>query len=139
MKTKITLLIIALLAIVTACTQRNSEFDELEVLANEPIYSEVDQLPVFDGGMTTLYKYISSNIIYPEQARIEGIEGKIFVEFVISKDGSIKNTRILRGINSECDNEALRVVSQMPSWKPGIYKDQAVNIKMVLPITFKLN
>ena len=139
MKNKITFLIIALFAILNSCTQHDSMQDELEALDNEPVYTEVDQLPVFDGGLTALYKHISDNIKYPEQARIKGIEGKVFVEFIISKDGSIKNTRILRGINPDCDSEALRVVSQMPSWKPAVYKDHVVNIKMVLPITFKLN
>ena len=123
----------------SSCKQQSNSIDsEIEALANEPIFTEVENIPEFDGGMTALYSYVANNIKYPEQAIIKGIEGKVFVEFVISKDGSIQNTRVLRGIHPDCDNEAVRVISQMPAWAPGKHKDQPVNVKMVLPITFKL-
>jgi protein TonB len=76
---------------------------------------------------------------YPAQARRMGIEGKVFVEFVINKDGSIVDVRAMKGIGAGCDELAVKVVQEAPKWKPGKQRGKPVRQKMVLPITFKLN
>lgn len=94
--------------------------------------------PEFPGGMWELYKYMAENIHYPEQAKNDGVQGRVFVRFVIDADGTVKDAKVLRGIGSGCDEEALRVVNAMPKWKPGTVDGKPVRTQYNLPITFKL-
>ena len=82
--------------------------------------------------------FISRNIHYPEEAKKDGIQGRVFIGFVIEEDGSVSNVRNLRGVDSELDAEAMRVVESMPKWKPGMQRGQAVRVSYILPIVFKL-
>ncbi|MDE5554062.1 MAG: energy transducer TonB [Muribaculaceae bacterium] len=100
--------------------------------------SEVDSIPVFPGGSEAMYKWISNHINYPSVAAEEGIQGKVIVEVMVSKTGTVENARVLRGRHPALDNEALRVVNSMPKWSPGHYKDNVVNVTYVLPVTFRL-
>ena len=100
--------------------------------------SPVEMEPEFPGGMDALYKYLAENIKYPEQAKAEKIQGRVAVTFVIEKDGSVTNAKVVRGIGGGCDEEALRVVNAMPKWTPGRMSDEPVRVNYVLPITFKL-
>jgi TonB family protein len=103
----------------------------------EPIhYTEIEKRAEFIGGMSEMVKYLSKNIIYPKEAKKLGISGKVFVEFVVDKDGSILDPKIIKGINEEVDLEALRVISQMPKWMPGYQKGIPVKSKFVLPLKF---
>lgn len=90
------------------------------------------------GGFEEYYNFISSNMKYPINARNAGVDGKVYIEFVIEKDGTISNIRPVKGIGSGCDEEAVRVVALSPPWKPGKQRGVAVRQKMVMPITFKL-
>ncbi|MBK8443335.1 MAG: TonB family protein [Sphingobacteriales bacterium] len=103
----------------------------------EQIYSVVEQMPEFLGGDVELLKYLRSNIQYPEEATRLKIEGKVFVSFVVEKDGSIANAKVLRGIGGGCDEEALRLIQNMPKWVPGKQGGKFVNVKYNLPIVFK--
>lgn len=94
--------------------------------------------PEFPGGMWELYKFMAENIHYPEQAKNDGVQGRVFVRFVIDADGTVKEAEVLRGIGSGCDEEALRVVNAMPKWKPGTVDGKPVRTQYNLPITFKL-
>ena len=94
--------------------------------------------PEFPGGMWELYKFMAENIHYPEQAKNDGVQGRVFVRFVIDADGTVKDAKVLRGIGSGCDEEALRVVNAMPKWKPGTVDGKPVRTQYNLPITFKL-
>jgi len=107
--------------------------------AGEEIFKTVDQAPTPDGGIKVFFKHIMREITYPEQARAAGIQGKVFVEFVVDKTGAIRNTRILEGIGYGCDDEALRVVRNSPNWQPGMNEGEHVNVRMVVPISFKLD
>ncbi len=89
--------------------------------------------------MPAFYRHIGDNIRYPSEARQAGIEGKVFVQFVVDEYGEITQTEILKGIGEACDQEALRVLQESPEWLPGTTDGQAVNVRMVLPITFKLD
>ena len=84
-------------------------------------------------------KYLSENIKYPEEAKEKGISGRVFLSFVIEKDGTVSNVKVAKGIGKECDDEALRVVKAMPKWKPGLMKGKPVRVSYMLPIFFKLD
>lgn len=105
----------------------------------EQVYVVVEQMPEFQGGVKGMQEYLVSNIKYPDKAKQEGIQGRVFVSFVIRADGSVSGATILRGVDPLLDEEALRVVSQMPKWKPGTQKGKAVNVQFNLPIVFKLD
>ena len=107
---------------------------------NDTVFNVVEEMPEYPGGVNALMKYLSSNIKYPEQAKKDSIKGRVFVSFVVEKDGSVSNVSLLRGIGGGCDEEAMRVVADMSDWKPG--KDEsgkAVRVKYNLPIKFALD
>ena len=104
---------------------------------DKKVYQVVEKQPEFPGGMEAMMKYLSENIKYPADARAAGKGGKVFVGFVVKKDGTVANVELMRGTGTESlDNEALRVVSSMPKWNPGMQGGKAVNVKFVLPVVF---
>ncbi len=105
----------------------------------EEVYEVVEKMPEFpDGGMPGLMKYLSANIRYPEAAHKAGTQGRVTVQFVVGKDGSIGNVSILRGVDPALDAEAIRVISGMPKWKPGTQKGEPVNVRYTVPVMFRL-
>ena len=105
----------------------------------EKVFQVVEVQPEFPGGMKEMMKYLQSNLKYPEAAKAAGAEGKAFVQFVVKADGSISDVQIMRSTGNESlDAEALRVVKAMPKWRPAMNKGEAVNVKFVLPIVYKL-
>lgn len=104
----------------------------------DKIFTSVEQVPEFPGGMAALMKYLSNNIRYPAQAREDNIQGRVVLQFVVDKDGSVTNIVIQRDLPGGCGKEAVRVVSGMPKWKPGRQNNQAVKVYYTLPVTFKL-
>jgi TonB family protein len=119
-----------------------SPSNPINVIVNggeDPVYEKVDKMPEFKGGMDAMISYMSKETNYPETAKKNGVMGKVFVEFTVTKKGVIKNVKIKKGSdNRELDLEALRVVSSMPDWNPGEKEGKKVNVKMVLPIVFKI-
>ena len=109
-----------------------------EVEGESDVYQIVEQMPEFPGGVAELFHYISKNIHYPQKAREKGIQGRVFIGFIVEKDGSISNVRNLRGVDSELDAEAIRVVKSMPKWKPGKHNGEFVRVSYQIPILFKL-
>jgi protein TonB len=95
----------------------------------------VEQMPEFQGDMI---EYLSKQLIYPAMARDNNIQGKVIVQFVVNEDGSVSNAKVMRGIGSGCDAEALRVVNGMPKWRPGKQNGKAVKVYYTLPIRFLL-
>ncbi len=102
------------------------------------IFTVVEETAAPIGGMSAFYEYVGKKIKYPAQAKRMGIEGKVFVEFVIEKDGSITDVKAIKGIGGGCDQEAERILATAPKWKPGKQRGKPVRQKMVLPINFKL-
>ncbi|MFY0628374.1 MAG: energy transducer TonB [Reichenbachiella sp.] len=100
------------------------------------VFDVVDQMPTFPGGMEAFNNYIANNIKYPELSRKKGIQGKVFVQFLIGLDGKIYKAKVIKSIEPELDEEALRVVNSSPAWSPAQQGDQAVVVKMILPIEF---
>ncbi|MFN7329396.1 MAG: energy transducer TonB [Bacteroidota bacterium] len=104
----------------------------------DEIFTVVEETATPKGGMAAFYKYVGEKIKYPAQARRMGVEGKVFVQFVIGKDGSISDVKVIKGIGAGCDEEAIRIVQSSPSWNPGKQRGKAVKQRYTLPIQFKL-
>jgi len=102
------------------------------------VYDKVEQMPEFPGGQTELVNFLVKSIQYPDESKKKGIQGKVFVGFVIDKKGSVLNTKIERGVDPLLDAEALRVVNSMPNWTPGKEKGKKVAVQFTLPISFRL-
>lgn len=123
-----------------------AETPQTEVKASvEPVVYDFTQnapegmeAPGFPGGTEAFYKYLSENIHYPEQAKADGIQGRVVVGFVVMDDGSIVNVEVQRGIGGGCDEEAVRVVKAMPKWQPAVYNGKPCNVHYSLPVSFKL-
>ena len=105
---------------------------------DDKVFYVVEEMPEFPGGDKELRQYIANNVEYPEEAQKNNIEGKVFVSFVVAKDGNVKDAKIERGVAPSIDNEALRVVNSLPKWTPGKQRGQAVNVKFTVPINFEL-
>jgi len=112
--------------------------EEPEEEVAEEVFTIVEDQPTPKGGMKAFYKYVNKNMRYPSQAKRMGIEGKVYVQFVVDKDGSITEVQAIRGIGAGCDEEAVRVIKGMPKWTPGKQRGRPVKVRMVLPIVFKL-
>lgn len=102
------------------------------------VFDVVEENPSFPGGQAALMKWLNENINYPVIAAENGIEGRVIVQFVVSKTGQISDVRVARGVDPSLDKEAVRVVSNMPNWTPGRQNGTTVNVRFTLPVTFKL-
>ena len=98
--------------------------------------SALDQMPEFPGGMEALNTYLRNNIRYPQEAQKAGIQGRVIIQFIVSKDGSITDTEVVESVDPQLDAEGLRLIKNMPRWKPGMRKGQAIRVKQTLPIRF---
>lgn len=99
----------------------------------------VEDMPEFPGGTKALLEYLSKNIKYPSVCRENNIQGKVIISFIVDKDGSITNPEVIKSINPYLDKEALRVITNMPKWKPGSQRGKAVKVRFTVPVQFKLN
>jgi len=115
------------------------DFDEPIIEEVELPFIYVEDMPEFEGGKMAFMKHIAKQVKYPRLAKNLGIEGRVFVEFVIDKEGNITEVKAVKGIGAGCDEEAVRVIKNAPKWKPGKQRGKPVKVKMVLPINFKLN
>ena len=113
--------------------------EEVEVETSEFFGCIVETQPSFPGGERKLFEFIGNNLKYPHQAKSAGVEGQVFVEFYVEKDGSITVGKVLHGIGYGCDEEALRVIGLMPKWEPGSQRGTRVRVRYTLPINFKLS
>jgi TonB family protein len=105
---------------------------------DEEVFNIVDIQPVPKGGLEAFYQYVMDNLKYPEEAKNDGKEGKVFVEFIVRRNGEIDQVKVIKGFHGACDEEALRVINQSPDWIPGYKDDNAVDVRLILPVTFKL-
>ena len=105
---------------------------------NQEVFMIVEQLPTFPEGEEAFSKFLSENIVYPQQAREAGIEGRVMVGFIVESDGEITNVKVLRSIDPVLDEEAIRVIKMMPKWNPGKLQGKAVRVQYQVPITFSL-
>jgi protein TonB len=105
----------------------------------EPIFTMVEELPEFWGGQQELINFLSKTIVYPTDAREKDIGGRVVVQFVIDREGKVRQPEIKRSVYESLDREALRVISAMPPWKPGKQQGKTVNTYFVLPIIFRID
>ena len=109
-----------------------------EEVVEQEVFTIVEEMPDFPGGTAKLAEYLQKNIKYPQMARESGIQGRVFVNFVVEPDGHVSYVKVLRSLGGGCDEEALRVVKAMPKWKPGKQRGKPVRVSYILPVNFKL-
>jgi protein TonB len=112
--------------------------EEEEEVEEQQIFQVVENMPEFPGGRSALMKYLATNIKYPPYAKEAGIQGRVFINFVVETNGNITNVKVLRGIGGGCDEEAIRVVKSMPKWSPGMQRGKPVRVSFNLPVKFTL-
>ncbi|MEI7491543.1 MAG: energy transducer TonB [Bacteroidota bacterium] len=112
---------------------------EQPVKDQSQVYKKIEKQPEFPGGTTMLFKYLTENLKYPPKAVPMKLEGKVYVGFTVKADGSVENVESMRGIGGGCDEEAVRIVKNMPKWKPGESKGKPVDVSMVVPVRFKFD
>ena len=105
---------------------------------NDEVFLVVDQMPEFPGGMEALMKYFSDNVRYPVYAAEKKIQGRVICQFVVNKDGSISDIKVIKGVDKSLDREALRLIENMPRWKPGVLNGEKVSCKYTVPVRFRL-
>jgi TonB family protein len=134
---------------VRADSELNNELLDVEVVGNKTIeedkiakseiLSVVDEQPEFKGGVSEMYKFIANEIRYPAEALQNGIEGRVFVKFVVDKEGKPRDFEILKSLGYGLEAEAIRVLKLMPNWNPGKQNGEKVNVYFTMPIFFKLD
>ena len=112
---------------------------EKEDFSKQRIYDIVEEKPSYPDGDLKLMEYIAQNINYPQEALESGIQGRVFVSFVVEPNGSITNEQVLRGIGYGCDEEAVRIAQSMPKWNPGMQRGEAVRVHYLFPVVFSLD
>ena len=122
----------AITAVMQVSQEKEKEKEDTQV------FFIVEDMPEFPGGMAALQKFIAQSIKYPVIAQENGIQGKVFVNFVVNTDGSVTNAKIARGVDPSLDKEALRVVMSLPKWKPGRQGGKPVRVSYTVPINFQL-
>lgn len=148
------LMLIPALAILIAFTnsigaRNNPVLQEAPITANadqvnatdqktEPIVDKPDKLAEYPGGVAEFMKYLNENLKYPEKAMKDGTKGRVVVQFIVHKDGTRSDYKIVRSINKELDDEALRVLKEMPKWTPAIHEEKAVASRYIIPIVFRM-
>jgi len=113
------------------------EVEEEEVDEQE-IFQVVEEMPEFPGGLAECMKWLGKNIKYPQISQENGVQGRVIVQFVVNKDGTVVDPVVVRGVDPYLDKEALRVITQMPKWKPGKQRGKAVRVKYTVPVMFRL-
>ena len=106
--------------------------------ANDKVLEKAEVMPEFPGGEQAMMQFVADNVKYPQEAIDKEISGRVMVGFVVEKDGSISDVKVVKGIGGGCDEEAVRVVNAMPKWKPGMDKGKPVRVSYMMPFTFKL-
>ena len=104
--------------------------------SDNEVYSMVDERAQFPGGQNEMLKYLQENLQYPEAAKANNVHGRVFVKFIVERDGSLSDIQIFRGLGSGCDEEAIRLIQSMPKWKPGKNKGKEVRTSMTVPVNF---
>ena len=133
MKKLIILSLMAVFGLTTVSAQKTVVAEK-----NQQAFDVVEQMPQFKGGDAALMAYLNSHIKYPVIAEENGIQGRVVTTFVVERDGSITDVKIIKSVDPSLDKEAVRVVKSMPKWNPGKQNGSAVRVKFTLPVTFRL-
>ena len=109
-----------------------------DTATDDKVYEVCEQMPIFEGGDAALLKYLGENLKLPEEDQERGMQGRMVVGFIVEKDGSLTNVKVLRHVDIALDAEALRVVKGMPKWIPGCHDGQLVRVEYNVPVSFRL-
>ena len=137
-------LFVLMLTLSSATIARNETLNSTEKAAlflqqkDDKVFSAVEHVPNYPGGVDKFFKFLQQNIKYPAEAKNKKIEGKVFVSFIVEKDGSLSNLKILRDPGAGCGAEAVRVMKLSPKWNPGIQNGHKVRVQYTMPISFTL-
>jgi protein TonB len=137
----VSLLFIGMSVILVQCKLFQSDQkaqQEEQKSSDSTVYVEVEQEPKFPGGKSALFEYLKSEIDYPDKSNRLGVEGTVIVNFFVNKDGSISNVHVAKSVSKLLDEEAKRVVKEMPPWKPGRQDGKVVRVRYRVPIRFSL-
>jgi len=115
-----------------------NETEEMPEEEADEIFTIVEEQPSPVGGIKAFYDYVARNLKYPPKAARTGVEGRVFVEFIVEKNGSLTDIKVVKGIGGGCDEEAIRVISDAPRWNPGRQRGNPVRVRMIMPISFRL-
>lgn len=121
-----------------ALSVNKAESSQSQLEKSDKVYDVVEGMPSFPGGDAELMRYFSQNMKYPAEAEMNGIQGKVLVTFIVERDGTITNIQVVKSVDPSLDKEAVRVVRNMPKWRPGMDKGAAVRVKYTIPVTFRL-
>lgn len=130
--------------LLTVCLLSAFTINQKEIVQDDPkekqekIYEIVEQMPEFPGGQAEMRNFLATSITYPEAAIKKKIQGKVYIKFVVGKDGVVKDAKVIRGADPLLDAEALRVVNSFPKWDPGVEKGEKVAVAYTIPINFAL-
>ncbi len=141
MKYPVLILLFTLVSDWAFCQQPSASFDFENATEETPLYTEAEKMPEPKGGLAALYKVISENLQYPAEVRKRGIQGKVFVRFVVTAQGKIESVEVLKGLDPALDKEAVRIIKlseEQPGWKPGQEQGEHVDVQLVQPVWFKL-
>ena len=125
------IIFIVLAIMVTLSINAQSEATHVE----EKVYDVVEEMPQFPGGPSALFEYLSNNLQYPVVAEENGVQGRVIVTFIVEKDGSISNAKVVKAVDPSLDKEAIRLVESMPNWIPGKQNGEPVRVKYTVPVT----
>ena len=109
-----------------------------ETATDDKVYEVCEQMPTYEGGDVALLKYLTDSVKYPELAKKHGVQGRVVIGFIVEKDGSLTDVKVLRHVDIALDAEALRVVKGMPKWIPGCQDEQLVRVRYNVPVSFRL-
>ena len=109
-----------------------------DTTTDDKIYEVCEQMPIYEGGDAALLKYLTDSVKYPELAKKHGVQGRVVIGFIVEKDGSLTDVKVLRHVDIALDAEALRVVKGMPKWIPGCQDEQLVRVRYNVPVSFRL-
>ena len=109
-----------------------------DTATDDKIYEVCEQMPIFEGGDAALMKYLTDSVKYPELAKKHGVQGRVVIGFIVEKDGSLTDVKVLRHVDIALDAEALRVIKGMPKWIPGCQDEQLVRVRYNVPVSFRL-
>ena len=109
-----------------------------DTTTDDKIYEVCEQMPIFEGGDAALLKYLGENLKYPDKTKDRGVQGRLVIGFIVEKDGSLTDVKVLRPVDIDLDAEVLRVIKGMPKWIPGCQDEQLVRVRYNVPVSFRL-
>ena len=109
-----------------------------DTATDDKVYEVCEQMPIFEGGDAALLKYLRENLKYPDNTKDRGVQGRLVIGFIVEKDGSLTDVKVLRPVDIDLDAEVLRLVKGMPKWIPGRHNGQRVRVKYNVPVSFRL-